>query len=179
MSSLSAVSSGDFSIQIKEELEVKLSGFQIGKVSKIALNVLTGIAVAAAVAVFVASVITGTLPLGVLITSSVSLAVLGIAKLMPLIVPKFPEKIQRVINVIRATVVDVFGLIAMPCLFPVLQTRFDPKKKAQITGNQTPILLVHGYLGNSSDWAYQKYHYKNAGYDNIFTVNLGQSSSVN
>ncbi len=171
--SLGSVDSNHVSVQVDQVPEVKLSGFQIGKISKIALNVLTGMAVAAVAAVFVASVMTGTLPLGAMIASSVSLAVLGIAKLTPHLLPYLPKQVQRVINVIRVTVVDVFAVIAMACLYPILQTRFDPKRIEQITENQTPILLVHGYLHNSSGWAYHKYHYKKAGYDNIFTVNLG------
>lgn len=75
-------------------------------------------------------------------------------------------------NFARATTVDVFAKLACLALYPLSQTLFDPKI-GECSSDHTPILLVHGYLHNSSAWAYFRYRLKSAGYKNIFTINLG------
>lgn len=164
---------GEFQpIQAPTQQEVPLEGVRIGKVAKIALHVLTALAVVATGALIAASVITGALPAAILIVSAVALGVLLTAETVRFIHPHLPENVQHVINVIRATVVDIFTSLALSAMFPFSQTRFDPKSE-DIDPNQTPILLVHGYLHNSSGWAYHRYQYQKAGFKNVFTVNLG------
>lgn len=46
----------------------------------------------------------------------------------------------------------------------------NPKK---LIPNETPILLIHGYIYRSGGWSYIHYHLKKAGYQNIYTLNLG------
>ncbi|ADI37698.1 putative membrane protein [Waddlia chondrophila 2032/99] len=142
----------------------------IEKVCKIAFHVLTALAVLATASVIIATVFTGTLPLAVLIVSSTALAILLTAQAVNLVKPFLPQKVQHGINVIQATVVDLFALLALAFMFPMKQSWFDPQ-----TGDpgQTPILLVHGYLHNSSGWVYHRHHYKKAGFTNVFTVDLG------
>lgn len=43
----------------------------------------------------------------------------------------------------------------------------------RIEDKQKPILLVHGYLGHSTNWVYLRYRLKEAGFGPIYTVNLG------
>jgi triacylglycerol esterase/lipase EstA (alpha/beta hydrolase family) len=39
--------------------------------------------------------------------------------------------------------------------------------------SQTPILLIHGFCGSSNNWLYHIQRLREAGYKNIFTINLG------
>ena len=79
----------------------------------------------------------------------------------------------RVVNYIRAIIADIISAIALAILFPVDLECFDPKKPEDCDPSQRPILLIHGFLGSSNNWAYHRYHLLQAGYRNIFTVNLG------
>jgi len=157
-------------LDVVSQQECPLKGLRIGKVGKIAFHALTALAAVATAAAIVATVITGTLPLAVLIVSSVAFGIFFTAQAANLAKPYLPKNVQHVINVIRATVVDIFATLAMAVMFPVKQSWFDPKTA---DSNQTPILLVHGYLHNSSGWAYHRHHYKKAGLNNVFTVDLG------
>ena len=78
------------------------------------------------------------------------------------------------VNHIRATLADLASAVALAILFPFNEEKWlDPKKKADCNPNQTPILLIHGFLGSSNNWVYHRYRLIKAGYTNIFTVNLG------
>jgi pimeloyl-ACP methyl ester carboxylesterase len=79
----------------------------------------------------------------------------------------------RVVNYIRAIIADIVSAIALAILFPVDLERFDPKKPEECDPSQRPILLIHGFLGSSNNWVYHRYCLLQAGYKNIFTVNLG------
>jgi pimeloyl-ACP methyl ester carboxylesterase len=170
--SFDGITATNSAIKPPSQQDLPLEGVRLGKVAKIAFHVLTALAVVATGALIAASIITGALPVAVLVVSSVALGILLTAQAVRLIHPYLPEKLQHVINVIRATVVDIFCAIGLAAMFPVLQTWFDPKE-GDIDPDQTPILLVHGYLHNSSGWAYHRYQYKKAGFQNVFTVNLG------
>jgi pimeloyl-ACP methyl ester carboxylesterase len=84
--------------------------------------------------------------------------------------PFFSEKTRKSLNVTYSLILD--WLISFVCLFIFLVdlTRFNPKKADP---NQTPILLIHGYLHNSSGWSYFRYRLLNEGFHNVFTINLG------
>lgn len=148
----------------------QIKGFRIGKACRIAFHSLTILAAAATVAAFAATVLTGTLPITVLIVTSVAFGILGTVQGTRFIKPYLPKQIQHFINVLKASVVDLLAIPAMALIYPVKQSWFDPKKG---DSEQTPILLVHGYLHNSSGWIYHRYQYKQAGFTNIFTVDLG------
>lgn len=45
--------------------------------------------------------------------------------------------------------------------------------ESDVEEGQRPILLVHGYLGHSTNWVYLRYRLKEAGFGPIYTVNLG------
>jgi triacylglycerol lipase len=148
----------------------RLTGFRIGFVAKIALHALAITFSVATAALFVATILTGVIPLAVLVVSSVALGVFLMAEAAPFVTPYLPVPMQRAIHLVRATVVDIFATLACSMLYPIKQTRFDPRAGS---GNQTPILLIHGYMHNSSAWAYHRYHYNQAGFHNVFTVDLG------
>ncbi len=73
------------------------------------------------------------------------------------------------------TVIEIFAILACAVTYPILQTRFDPKECVR-TGDPNkdiPIILVHGYLHNSSAWMVHRWLLNNQGYKNVFTVDLG------
>ena len=78
-----------------------------------------------------------------------------------------------VASVIQDLVTTLISLIALAAVFPVNLERFDPKKREQCDPNQTPILLIHGFLGSSNNWVYIRYRLLKARYKNVFTINLG------
>lgn len=168
--SMHGISVGSEPIIAPTQQDVPLAGVRMGKVAKIAFHALTALLIVATGAFIAATVITGALPLAVLVVSSVALGVLLTAQAVRFIHPYLPEKVQHVVNLIRATLLDIFVAIGLAAMFPIKQSWFDPKKG---NPNQTPILLVHGYLHNSSGWAYHRYQYQKAGYENVFTVDLG------
>jgi triacylglycerol lipase len=83
-----------------------------------------------------------------------------------------PEPWDYIVNTIKTLVKEIFGLLACVVLYPISQTWFDPKKE-QIDPNQNPVLLVHGYLHNSSAWIYYRYRLNKARFNNVFTLDLG------
>lgn len=81
-------------------------------------------------------------------------------------------------KVIYGCILEFFSVLAVMALYCVPQSCFDPKeqdiqKDASGKALEAPILLVHGYLHNSSGWIAQRRRLKKAGFKNIFTVDLG------
>lgn len=91
----------------------------------------------------------------------------------PLDEPGLLPALCRIVNYIRAIIADIISVIALAILFPLDLERFDPKRPEDCDPSARPILLIHGFLGSSNNWAYHRYHLLQAGYRNIFTVNLG------
>lgn len=73
---------------------------------------------------------------------------------------KYLKKTLRLMYVIPAAVGLFFFNLA----------KRNPKHPVH---NQTPILFIHGYLYRSGCWAYIFYHLKKAGYQHIYSINLG------
>jgi triacylglycerol esterase/lipase EstA (alpha/beta hydrolase family) len=91
----------------------------------------------------------------------------------------FIEKIKNfaawLFKLILNTVIEIGAMITCAATFAFLQTRKDPKQCVD-TGDHNkdiPIILVHGYLHNSSGWLIHRKLLNQAGYKNVFTVNLG------
>jgi predicted alpha/beta hydrolase family esterase len=164
------VSQDNDSKLIKEYNE---NGFRIGKTSKIALHVLTvSAAVLTALPAMIACITAAPWTIPVMIVSAVVLSILCLVEFAIAIKPYLHEKLQEVANMVRAFCVDIFALLALGCLYPFSQTWFDPKAE-ECSKDHTPTLLIHGYLHNSSGWAYFRYRLKLAGQKNIFTIDLG------
>lgn len=75
-------------------------------------------------------------------------------------------------------VAELFSHVPLALMYFFPQTLLDPKKEhikrdSKGVAIQQPILLVHGYLHNSSGWAYQRNRLNKAGFENVFTINLG------
>jgi len=79
--------------------------------------------------------------------------------------------LRRTVNRVHATVVDFLSAGILGIFVPINLEKLDPKKYNPAGG--TPILLLHGFLGTSSNWIYHRYRLKNAGHKNVFTINLG------
>ncbi len=149
--------------------ENHLKGVQLGRVAKVALHVLAAVATVGTAALTTA-VILGALPLSILMISSLALGILFAAEIIPRLHPYLPEKTQNILNKIGAIALELVELPLFIAQFPFSQMRNDPKNPVK---GERPILLIHGYLHNSSAWLYTRYHYNKAGYNNVFTVDLG------
>lgn len=75
------------------------------------------------------------------------------------------------INYLISTTIETFALIAVAVTYPINVVKWDPKPCQNCA--QTPILMVHGYLHNSSAWLYIRHQLQKAGYRSIYTINLG------
>jgi triacylglycerol esterase/lipase EstA (alpha/beta hydrolase family) len=84
----------------------------------------------------------------------------------------FSESLRLLSWYIQSIAATILGVITLAVLFPLNLELFDPKTKDKIDPNQTPILLIHGFLGSSNNWIYHRYRLRSAGFKNVFTVNL-------
>jgi triacylglycerol lipase len=113
-----------------------------------------------------------------LTTNVAAIAIIAIvvasAALLVLISTVWPEsETTRVcMNYIKASIVELGAILLMVATYVVPGTWFDPKGE-QAAPEKTPIILVHGYLHNSSATHYLRYRLSKAGLGPIYTVNLG------
>ncbi|HEY4831006.1 MAG TPA: alpha/beta fold hydrolase, partial [Waddliaceae bacterium] len=146
---------------------------RIGDIAQKALIGLTIAALVAGTALLVAVVVLN--PVGgmlALTVTGIALAILLSALALSWLPDVLPEPFDHVGNTIKTLVKEVFCLLTCAVLYPISQTWFDPKKE-EINQNQNPVLLVHGYLHNSSAWTYYRYRLNKAGFNNVFTIDLG------
>lgn len=68
----------------------------------------------------------------------------------------------------KATLNELFSLLIVMYTYPINLEKENPESKA----NQTPILMVHGFLHNSSAWVYHKSILEGKT-GPIYTLNLG------
>lgn len=107
--------------------------------------------------------------------AAISAAAFGVllgAKLFQIIREKniLSPSLQRLADIIHATVMEVFCLIGCAVLYPTGFLKSDPKETVQ--PGQKPVLLVHGYSHNSSGWTYTKARLKHAKVGPVYTINL-------
>lgn len=77
---------------------------------------------------------------------------------------------KKLLGYVWTIILDFFALCAFVFTYLINFTRWNPKKKA----SQTPVLLVHGYLHNSSAWIFFRNRLNAAGIGDVYTVNLGK-----
>lgn len=154
-------------------LTANLPSFRISRIAKKALNgAIALLSTAAAISLVGLCLITTPLSIAVFAVTALALAVLLALKATSLAEKYLSEKKRDSLRMAQATVVDLMAKVALATIFPFSQTKYDPKK-GEVDGSQTPILLVHGYLHNSSGWGYFRYRLNQAGFKNVFTVDLG------
>lgn len=66
-------------------------------------------------------------------------------------------------------ILDFFALCVFLFTYLINFTKWNPRKRA----SQTPVLLVHGYLHNSSAWILFRNRLNTAGVEDVYTINLG------
>lgn len=127
-----------------------------------------GMLIIAALSIFLFSV--STTALVVITISAFVLFVEIFIEAIRRLVPHLPSPIAYTYNIIRGGCFEIFAILTCIVLYLWDLTRSDPKEKG--AGHQ-PILLVHGYIHNSSGWRYVRYRMKKMGAGPIFTINLG------
>lgn len=117
-------------------------------------------------------------PIGLplLITAAVGFVLLNTVLFFEAKTPDLPDSVRPLGERIQSTIREFFTDLSKVPLFFIDLTKWDPKTKEEIDPNQTPVLFIHGFLGSSSTWVYHRSRLDNAGYKNLFTINLGSPS---
>lgn len=77
--------------------------------------------------------------------------------------------LSSIIHWVHSGVFEIFALLLMWCLrFLSCFWKFEMRK-----GEGRPILLVHGYMHDSSAWMYHMWRLKREGFGPIYVLNLG------
>lgn len=108
-----------------------------------------------------------------LTVSSIALGVLLFLKGWQLVTPHLPRPIRLMANNVQSVFLGFLSILAQMVVAPIDLTKANPKTRKECNPHQTPILMIHGYLGSSNNWIYHRHILKNAGFDNLFTINLG------
>lgn len=111
--------------------------------------------------------------LTLLLISMIGLSALNLIKLWELVTPHLPEPLRAVANQIQSFGREILAVISQIFVAPIDLTKKDPKTFKEIDPNETPTLLIHGFLGSSNNWIYHRERLVSAGYKNVFTINLG------
>lgn len=154
---------------------VKRPWWAISDLSKKAWAILTAGAAVTFVSSFAASIFVAPPILGtVAAVSAVGLGVLlGVGAFEKLRSSHIlPPYLQSIADSIHAHAVEVLCILGCAFLYPLAIFRKDPELKP--SKQNVPVLLVHGYLHNSSGWAYMAARLKHAKVGPIYTINLGR-----
>lgn len=79
----------------------------------------------------------------------------------------YPKCLRDVVNVVYAFAIEIIAILGCMVLFP-----FKIKDET-ISRSQTPVLLVHGFMHNSSGFRYIRSRLRQGGAGQIFTINFG------
>jgi triacylglycerol lipase len=153
-----------------EDLKVS-SGFRMRKlVSKIMLYFLTGL-VCSLFFVFILQSFGFIKDATPFVNRIISIfLVLAFIEVFRRIRPFLPSNIQRPANIIRSFFVEFFSYF-----FLFNHTYITKRMKNQSKENafhQTAVLLIHGFMGGSSNWDYIHYRLNEAKCGPIYTINL-------
>lgn len=88
---------------------------------------------------------------------------------IPLMISR-PFKLKAFANYYNASIKEVMSLFFAIMMYPIDLTSYNPKTPRK---NKLPIILVHGFLHNSSGWFYQLEKLRERLDTDIYTVNLG------
>lgn len=149
-----------------------MKGFRISEIGRKALIALAVIAVVGAVASFGAYLLVGAaLALTVGIICAVAASALGMGLLYKRVVPYLPPTLQNIAHQIHSCVLELMAFFIVASTYFVDLT----KRNAELSTKEKkqPILLVHGYLHNSSAWLYFKKRLEAENMGPVWTINLG------
>jgi triacylglycerol lipase len=79
--------------------------------------------------------------------------------------------LEKVANIVTSAAREAFSMLLLTAHLPLDLEKLDPEE-GTYKPNETPILLVHGFLGSSSHWLYIRPQLAKTRI-NLFTVNLG------
>lgn len=164
-------------VNIKKSEESR--GFRIKKVVTIAFYfLLAAFSVMAAAGSFFLvgmgslSVISAKICSLVVLVSLIGLGVLLTLKVWQWIEPYAPNVVRLPLNYIQSFICGGISAVVLAIIWPINLEKKNPTAR-DCDKNQTPILMIHGFLGSSNNWIYHRYRLKNAGYKNLFSINLG------
>jgi triacylglycerol lipase len=106
----------------------------------------------------------------VFLVTTVALGVLAMIKLLNYCAPRFPAPLNRAVcwlhsMAFEAIAITIFFLIRSLGIFGWSDKKCGPEQGR-------PILLIHGYMQNASNWAVLKRRLCQRGFGPIFTLNL-------
>lgn len=81
--------------------------------------------------------------------------------------------IKRVFSCIRAAIIEPFVF-----LFFLLTYVFRLKNRAHQATDDQPIILIHGYMHNSSAWRWFRYELEHYGYGPVYVIDLHKNETV-
>ena len=165
----------------------KKEGFRVKKTANIALIVFASLSVVLAIGATAAAIGTGfalayiAIPLFVTIqvvagivalTSLTALAILGFLKAWQLITPHLPDFIRVPLNHIQASICGFFSACVLAVIWPLDYTKKNIKPE-DVDPSKPLIIGIHGFMGSSNNWIYHFKRFKEAGYNNLASINLG------
>ena len=145
--------------------------FRLDQVARKVFWVLAGLSLVTTVAAFTAfMILVWPLALTAALISATFACAMGLALAYQPAMPHLPKFIQKVAQVIHASSMELFAFMVTSMTYLV---NLAKKNKPLQQGDQ-PILLVHGYLHNSSAWLYFKKRLEQEGMGPVWTINLGK-----
>lgn len=107
---------------------------------------------------------------GIFFLLTTVLAVLGIVKLLNHYAPSLPLFLKRAAHWLHSLVFETFAIMTTFFMRPLGFIKKVQKRCGSEKGR--PILLIHGYLQNASNWAFLKRELCQRGFGPIYTLNL-------
>ena len=98
------------------------------------------------------------------------LAILGVVKILNHFAPSLPPFLKRIICWVHSIVFEAFAVATTFLMRPLGFTKRMHRRHGSEKGR--PILLIHGYLQNASNWAFLKKQLCQRGFGPIYTLNL-------
>lgn len=166
---------------LDENVHKNSEGFRIKKAANTAFKILAAIAVVvgvsagvtAGVLAFVASSSIA-LPIATIVaaTAAVALALLLSLKAWEKITPHLPKFLRVPANYIQSSVMGIASAVALGIIWPINYEKSNPKPE-DINPEQPLRIAIHGFCGSSNNWMYHFKRYREAGIDNLASINLG------
>jgi len=158
-------------------------GFRIKKAAKAAFIVLAATFATIAVVTATAAIITGfvvssVIPAVICATVAtvalVALATLGLIKAWEKITPHLPKFLRIPANYIQSVICGLASAAGLGAIWLIDYTKKNVKPE-DVNPNQPLVIGVHGFLGGGNNWMYMFSRLREAGHENLATINLGNA----